>query len=345
MSLAHAHQAFSQAWPPFALVAGLLLVGAAAAREGVFAAAGAFVARVPGGALPLLAGLLLVEAVVTAVLNLDTAVVFMTPVLLHVARHRGLAEGPFLYGAVFMANAASLLLPGANLTNLIVLSDEHVAGSTFASRLALPWVVAVALTIAFVAVVFRSDLAHAAQGGAEHAVVRPRTGAAAIAVSAVLVLVLARPALPVIAVGIAAAALTRMRVREAVAAASPLLLGGVLALAVLLGTVARDVESLGTLVAHAGRWETAWLAAGAAVLVNNLPAAVLLSAHLPAHPRALLLGLDLGPNLAVTGSLSAVLWLKVARAHGARPSVLRYSLLGLALVPLTLAAALLVASA
>ena len=86
------------------------------------------------------------------------------------------------------------------------------------------------------------------------------------------------------------------------------------------------------------------ITAGASVLVNNLPAAVVLSVHLPAHPRALLLGLDLGPNLAVTGSLSAVLWLQVARANGARASVVRYTLLGLVLVPVTLAAALLVSS-
>src|SRR5436853_2017248 len=135
MSLAdlslRAHAAFSQAWPAFALVAGLLLVGAAAAREGVFARAGALAARAPGGAFALLAALLLVEAAVTAVLNLDTAVVFMTPVLLQAARRRGVPEAPFLYGAVFIANSASLLLPGSNLTNLIVLAQDPVSGSTF----------------------------------------------------------------------------------------------------------------------------------------------------------------------------------------------------------------------
>src|SRR5438105_15399385 len=88
------HAAFSQAWPAFALVAGLLLVGAAAAREGLFGELGAFAARTPGGGIALLAALLLVTAVVTAVLNLDTAVVFLTPVLLHAARRRGLGEEP-----------------------------------------------------------------------------------------------------------------------------------------------------------------------------------------------------------------------------------------------------------
>src|SRR5205823_1628964 len=206
-----ADAAFSQAWPAFALGAGLLLVGSAAARDGVFEAAGALSARAPGGPVALLAALLLVEAAVTAVLNLDTAVVFMTPVLLHAARRRGVADDAFLYGAVFMANAASLLLPGSNLTNLIVLAHEHVAGTA--------------------------------------------------------------------------------------------LLLGILGIAVALGALARAAD-VADLVEHAGRWETAWLAVGAAALVNNLPAAVMLSSRVPAHPRALLLGLDLGPNLVATGSLS-----------------------------------------
>ena len=331
------HPAFSQAWPAFALVAGLLLIGAAAAQENVFAAAGAFVARAPGGGFTLLAGLLLVEAVVTAVLNLDTAVVFMTPVLLHAARNRGLADGPFLYGAVFMANSASLLLPGSNLTNLIVLAHEHVSGATFASRLAPAWCVSIALTILFVAVVFRRELAHVARRDVERTSLRLGAGSVGIAAGSVLVLVLAKPAVPVLVLGLAVAVVSRISLREA----NPALLFGVFAAAVLLGALARtlDVERI---LADAGRWQTAGIAALAAIVVNNLPAAVMLSAHIPAHPRALLLGLDLGPNLAITGSLSAVLWLQVARANEAKPSILRYSRLGLVLAPLTLAASLLV---
>jgi arsenical pump membrane protein len=76
------------------------------------------------------------------------------------------------------------------------------------------------------------------------------------------------------------------------------------------------------------------------VCLNNLPASVLLTPHAPAHPRALLIGLNLGPNLAVTGSLSAYLWLRVARNLGARPSARVYSSVGVVLVPLSLAAAL-----
>jgi arsenical pump membrane protein len=333
---ADAASAASQAWPAFVLVAGLLLIGATAAREGVFAAAGTLASRAPGGAAVLLVVLLLVTAVVTAVLNLDTAVVFMTPVLLQAARRRGVPDGPFLYGSVFMANSASILLPGSNLTNLIVLQHEHMTGSAFAARLAPSWAVAVAVTIAFVLVAFRHDLAGHAGGSPDHVDFRPRAGAAGIAVAAVLVLVLANPALPVLALGIAVALVTRLPLRRGIAAVNPALLLGVLGIAVALGALARSVGWISSLVDHAGRWETAGIAAGASVLVNNLPAAVMLSAHTPPHPRALLLGLDLGPNLVVTGALSAVLWLQVARANDARPSVLRYTLLGLVLVPISL---------
>ena len=344
MTLSNAHAAFSQAWPAFALVAGLLLVGATAAREGLFAEAGARAACVPGGGTALLASLLLVTAAVTAVLNLDTAVVFMTPVLLHAARRRGLGEAPFLYGTVFMANAASLLLPGSNLTNLIVLAHDDVSGSTFAAHLWPAWIASVAVTIVSLAAVFRADLRRREPDDLERPTFAPRAGTLAVAVAAVLVLVLSRPALPVLAVGVAAALAGRLPVRSAVRAANPSLLGGVLALAVLLGTAARALHGLGSLATHTGRWASAWLGAGAAVLVNNLPAATVLSARVPAHPRALLLGLDLGPNLAVTGSLSALLWLQVARTNGARPSVVRYSLLGIVLVPVSLTLALAAAS-
>lgn len=341
MTWLHAHEAFSQAWPAFALVAGLLLVGATAAREGLFERAGALAARVRGGGTVLLATLLLVAAVFTAILNLDTAVVFLTPVLLHAARERGLGEEPFLYGAVFMANSASLLLPGSNLTNLIVLAHDPVSGSTFASRLWPAWIVAVAVTIAFLALVFRRALRPRFAPVGEQPPFRPRAGTAGVVVATTLVLALGHPALPVLGVGVATMLVGRLSPRRAVRAANPLLLGGVLGLAVLLGTVARAVSGLGHLASHTGVWATAWLGAGAAVLVNNLPAATVLSAYAPAHARALLLGLNLGPNLAVTGSLSAVLWLQIARASGARPSVLRYSLLGILLVPVSLSLALL----
>jgi arsenical pump membrane protein len=243
-----------------------------------------------------------------------------------------------------MASSASLLLPGSNLTNLIVLRHEHITGSTFAARLAPSWAIAVTVTIVFVLIAFRHELSGRGGGQPDPVAFRPRAGAAGIAIAVVLVLALADPALPVLALGVVVAVLARLPVGRGFAALNPALLLGVLGVAVALGALARDVGWFSTLVDDAGRWETAGIAAVASVLVNNLPAAVILSAHVPPHPRALLLGLDLGPSLAVTGSLSALLWLQVARTAGARPSIVRESLLGLVLVPLLLGLTLLTSS-
>ena len=130
--------AAGQAWPPFVLVVGLLLVGAVVEADGLFAALGARIERVPGDSLVLVGTLLGLEAIVTAVLNLDTAAVFMTPIVVHAARRRNCDVRPFLYGALFVANGASLLLPGSNLTNLIVLAHEPLTGADFARETVLP---------------------------------------------------------------------------------------------------------------------------------------------------------------------------------------------------------------
>jgi arsenical pump membrane protein len=52
-----------------------------------------------------------------------------------------------------------------------------------------------------------------------------------------------------------------------------------------------------------------------------------------------LIGLNLGPNLFVTGSLAWLLWLKAARHSGARPSIAKASGLGAIAVPLSMFAA------
>src|SRR5437660_3992987 len=134
--------AAGQVWPPFVLVAGLLLIGGVAAADGLFEAIGARLARAPVPPRALLVALLGLVAIVTAVLNLDTSVVFLTPVLVHAARRRKLDERPFLYGSVFMANAASLLLPGSNLTNLLVLRANPQTGAAFATQMLAAWIAA-----------------------------------------------------------------------------------------------------------------------------------------------------------------------------------------------------------
>jgi arsenical pump membrane protein len=335
--------AASQLWSPFVLVAGLLLVGLVAEGDGLFRAAGHRLARLAPNGATLFVGATVLVALVTAVLNLDTSVVFLTPVLVHAARSRGHADGAWLYGCLLLSNAGSLLLPGSNLTNLIVTGHVHVAGAAFFDRMAPVWVAAVVVTAAVVGTVERRSL----QAGTGAPVPAPPPtvglGLAAVTVVTILVVVLRSPALPVVAVGAAVVGIrlvTRHEDGRHVAGVLGLpVLVGLFGVAVTLGTLGRSWSGPATLLAHLDAGGTAAVGAAASVLVNNLPAASLLASRLPPRPYALMIGLDIGPNFFVTGSLAWILWLRAARAAGAEPSVARASLLGILSVPLSMGAA------
>ena len=162
--------------------------------------------------------------------------------------------------------------------------------------------------------------------------------------AAIAVLVLRNPALPVAAIGVAAVGLRvargRDRPRRALEVLGIPVLVGLFGVAVTLGTLGRIWSGPATMLSHLDLWATAGAAAVVSVLVNNLPAASLLAARVPPHPFALLIGLNVGPNLFVTGSLAWFLWLRAARSAGAKPTIGAASRLGLIAVPLSMAAAL-----
>jgi len=339
-------RAAAQVWPPFVLVAGLLGLGLVARSDGLFDAAGTVMADAARGGRSLFLGACLLVAIVTAVLNLDTAVAFLTPVVVVAARRRGTDETPFLYLAVFLVNGASLLLPGSNLTNLIVLGHLHQSGGAFAATMALPWVASIVGVAVVVGVVWRRSLARAGPRLEEPVEWRAGAGLAGIAVvvAAMLALPPAWEAAVAMGAGTMATAWTlskrRVELAEVRRTVNPPLLVGLFAVAVDLGTLGRVWSGPATLLAHASSLLTAVVGAAGSVVLNNLPAAALLAARPPSQPHALLIGLDLGPNLAVSGALSAVLWLQVARTVGARPSALRYTAVGLLVVPVSMALAL-----
>ncbi len=339
--------AASQDWPPFVLVAGLLAVGIVAKSDGLFDAAGTVMADVARGGWSLYLAAAASVAVVTAVLNLDTAVVFLTPVVVVAARRRQTDETPFLYLVVFLANGASLVLPGSNLTNLIVLGRVHEAGSAFAGAMALPWLASAVSVCAVVAALWWRSLRRAGPRLVEPAKWRAGAGLAGVCVvvAAMLTLAPSWEAVVAIGTGVAAAGWTvrarRVRIGDLRATLNLPLLCGLFLVAADLGTLGRVWSGPAHFLAHASTVLTAVVGAAASVVVNNLPAASLLAARAPAHPHALLIGLDLGPNLAVSGALSAVLWLQVARTVRARPSALRYTAAGVLVVPVSMALALL----
>jgi arsenical pump membrane protein len=113
------------------------------------------------------------------------------------------------------------------------------------------------------------------------------------------------------------------------------------------------VAGIADLLHHASEVSTASTAWGAGVLLallcnvmNNLPAGLIAgsavaAAHVPrVVTNALLVGVDLGPNLSITGSLATILWLTALRREGEEVSFTKFLLRGAIVMPPALLAAL-----
>lgn len=334
----------SHSWQPFVLVTGLLLIGHVAAGEGLFSWLGARVAMTPGNDLALLCTTMVAVALVTAVLNLDTSVVFMTPVALHAARGRRSDEVAFAYGAILMSNSASLLLVGSNLTNMLIFSTRPVRGTVFAAHMIGAWTLSVTLTITMVALWRWRHLAHRSTAVRGAPRLKVGLGSVAVAVAVVCMLVMSQPALVVLGVGVGvelAVILMRRRTswRDIATVASPHVVGPLFVVAVVVGWIGREWHSLGHLVAHSSALTTAAFAGALSLVINNLPAASLFAGQRAAHPYALLLGLDLGPNAFVTGAMSTLLWFRISRREGVAPTIGRFTLIGLPIAVVSLVGA------
>lgn len=332
-------------WSPFVLVAGLLLIGHVAADEGLFRLVGSWCARAPGGGRGLFVLTMLAVAGVSAVLNLDTSVVFMTPVAISAARAKGTDINAFLYGTIFMTNSASLLLVGSNLTNLLIFAHRGESGSAFAQHTALAWLAALAVTIAVVgAWRWRALGLEAPAAPRSRVVARFGPGMVAVGLAMVVMVAVARPAIWVFAAGAAAELCSLLRVRgswRAVLRALNLTtLVPLFLVAVGVGWFARWSSVTRHLLTHTSAATTAIVAAGSSLVINNLPAASLFGAHSVEHPFALLAGLDFGPNCAITGALSSLLWLRIARRHQLRPSLVVFSMVGTLVAAGSIASAL-----
>ena len=327
-------QTISATWSPFVLVAGLLLIGHVASGEGLFRLVGATCARVPGGGVSLFLVTMVAVALVTAVLNLDTSVVFMTPVALYAARAKGTDDKAFLYGTIFMSNSASLLLLGSNLTNLLVFSRSPTLGSTFARYMVLPWIVAVIVTIAVVLAWRWRPLRQGArtpERSATSFIFGP--GVLAVGFAVLAMLFLKSPAIWIFVLGVVMelyeiAVKKRTALRDALSVTNHWTLSLLFVVAVAVGWFARFSTLTMNLLRHASVGATIAISAIASLVINNLPASSLFAAHRVAHPYALLLGLDLGPNIIVTGALSSLLWIRIARRNDVRPSMVTFSVVG-----------------
>ncbi|WP_217238237.1 SLC13 family permease [Streptomyces sp. AC555_RSS877] len=359
ISPAHAQAEAERLGPVVGFLAAVLVLAHFCDVEGLFQACGAWLARRAAGSPGrLLTGVFVLASTITAVLSLDATVVLLTPVVFATAARMGVRAGPHVHACAHLSNTASLLLPVSNLTNLLAFAASGLSFTRFAALMALPWLVAIAAEYAVFRRFFARDLAEVTHSpdSAEapelplFALVTVACTLAGFVVTSALGVEPAWAALAG-ALVLAGRALVRRQATPltVVRAAAPAFLAFVLALGVVVRAVVdngladalRHALPDGTgLVALLG---IAALAAVLANLINNLPAVLVLlpltASAGPGAVLAVLLGVNIGPNLTYAGSLATLLWRRIAHEHGHDVELGEFTRLGLLATPAALVAA------
>ena len=89
----------------------------------------------------------MLTALLSAIVNLDVAVVVGMPVALRTAQRQGLSADRLAIAVAVMANAASFLLPTSNITNLLLLGRVPLSTPVYLSDSWLPWMLVSAITL------------------------------------------------------------------------------------------------------------------------------------------------------------------------------------------------------
>jgi arsenical pump membrane protein len=356
LSLDDARSAAGAIGPTLGFLAALLLLADGCREAGLFDALGAAMAAgSQGRPRRLLAMVFVAAAGTTAVLSLDATVVLLTPVVFATAARLRASARPHVYACTHLANSASLLLPVSNLTNLLAFQASGLSFARFAALMALPWLAALAVEWLVLSRAFRADLELPRRGAATTAAATPRTDAPSLPRFALAVVGLTLAGFAVSSfvglapVWVAAAGALAFVVRErrapraVIAAAEPPFLLFVLGLALIVRAAGdHGLQSfVDALVPHsAGLLALLAIAALSAVvanLLNNLPATLIVlpvaAAGGPGPVLAMLIGVNVGPNLTYVGSLATLLWRRVVHAHDETTDLGEFVKLGALTVP------------
>ncbi len=324
--------------PLLAFLGSVVVLAELTGAAEVFDVLAARVARAGRGSYPVLFLLCVgFAALTTAVLNLDTTAVLLTPVMLALASRVGIAPLPLAMTTVWLANTASLLLPVSNLTNLLAADRVALSSAGLAWAMWAPQLAALLATMACLWGFYWRRGRRGADGYLPPAVQRPkdrvlfRVCALACAGFLACTLVAAIP-LWVASGAAAAVAVAAYAVRRPeslrVALVPWRLLVMVPGMFLVVQTV--DAHGLHRLLAAAigtdsgplGLFRASGVGAGLSNLLNNLPVYLAGEGAVPPdnHQQllALLIGTNIGPLIAPWASLATLLWYERCRSAGLR---------------------------
>ncbi|MBP1852859.1 arsenic transporter [Rhizobium halophytocola] len=335
---------------------GMMMLSELARQEGLFDWLASIATHHAGGSPRRLFSLIYMTGVATTVfLSNDATAVVLTPAVYAACRAAQVKDPlPYLLICVFIANAASFALPISNPANLVIFGDRHMPTLVpWLKAFTLPSLAAVGVTFLTLLWTQRSALA------ADQVVVTQPTSlpaSARLTGSALIItaiIMLGSSALgfdlgiPTFAAAVISTSIILFLQRKPPFALLKNISWSVLPLVAGLFVLVQALEATGLINVLSSQLKelTSWSTtlgptmAGASIalasnLVNNLPAGLIAGGAVHTAQasekmaRAILIGVDLGPNLSVTGSLATILWLNALRREGLDMTALAFLKLG-----------------
>jgi arsenical pump membrane protein len=345
---------------------GMMLLSGLAREHGVFDWLSSVAVRSARGSCSRLFALVYaIGTIVTIFMSNDATAVVLTPAILAAIRKAKVQPLPYLFVCAFIANAASFLLPISNPANLVVFHNQMPPLGAWLLSYSIPCLLSIAATFIVMRWLFRKELCTAIEGEVEANPLSSEGILVLGGLAAVVAVLLTASSLGKdLGLPTCLAALAITAVVSIKALSNPLALAreiswATLALVAGLFVMVDAMESIGamqqtrewltwaqTLGSTAGTLITGFAVGIANNLVNNLPLGLIAGSTLQAaHANgliadAVLIGVDLGPNLSITGSLATILWLIALRKEKLDVSFWDFLKVGAVAMPVALLASL-----
>ena len=341
---------------------GMMLLSELAREHGVFDwLSSVAVRRANGSCSRLFALVYAVGTVVTIFMSNDATAVVLTPAILAAVRKAKVEPLPYLFVCAFIANAASFLLPISNPANLVVFHNHMPTLGRWLLAFGVPCGLSIAATFMVLRWLFRRQLCAAIEWESEakrlngygKLVLVGLEGTVAVLLAASsldkdLGLPTCLAALAITAIVSIAAESNPLGLAREISWRTLLLVAGLFVLVDALesaGAMQRTKEWLAwveRLGSSGGALITGFVVGIANNLVNNLPLGLIAGNTLQAAQakgllaNAVLIGIDLGPNLSITGSLATILWLIALRREKLDVSFWNFLKVGVVAMPVAL---------
>jgi arsenical pump membrane protein len=341
---------------------GMMLLSELAREHGVFDWLSALAMREAKGSCSRLFALVYAAGtLVTVFMSNDATAVVLTPAILTAVRKAKVQPLPHLFACAMIANAASFILPISNPANLVVFRGQMPPLGQWLLSFGLPCLLSILITFLVMRFIFRKELRASVDRDVEPVPLTSNGKLVLLGLAVTVVVLLTASArdvdlgLPTFLVALAITAAISIRARSNPLKVAREISWRTLALVAGLFVLVDAMESIGAMertqewLAWAeklgpvtGTFVTGFAVGVANNLVNNLPLGLIAGSTLQAtHAKgllanAVLIGVDLGPNLSITGSLATILWLIALRKEKLNVSFWSFLKVGVVAMPIAL---------